>query len=97
MYVCKAAVGTAVICENGDDVFGFATILTQSSYSIQSPIHTLLCELTRLLDAKPNTHALRTALQDLKTLGVFIHRRYANFPIQLISLLHKVIYMFVCL
>jgi len=92
----QSAVGTAIVCEGGDDVFAFATVLPLSKQQ-QGPLRSLLESLASALAAtsvfKDSENAalmsgcIRGKQQNAT--GLLLHRRFYNLPLELIGHLHR--------
>lgn len=95
-----ANVGTAVVCEGGDDVFAFATILPSSICTQIHFFNTILNNLNVVLRKNSTIHEEKknkwyNVLPNGKLhdqIGFMIHRRFANFPVELVHTLHQNLY-----
>ena len=90
----QGSVGTAIVCEGGDDVFAFATILPLSKYGeidiLKSIVGDLLDEMKKL-PADGETATIISACvggEEASHTAIMIHGRYMNLPISLIPNLH---------
>lgn len=87
----QETVGTVVVCEDGDDVFAFATICPL--YKIKSvSIDKFTTSLSSSLrGSNDNSSLMQSYLtgEMKKHCGLLIHRRFANLPLQLVSHLHS--------
>mmetsp|Transcript_8879 Transcript_8879/g.13309 ORF Transcript_8879/g.13309 Transcript_8879/m.13309 type:complete len:312 (+) Transcript_8879:71-1006(+) len=96
---CQGEVGTAVVCEEGDDVFAYATVVPLPKLqSSCEPMGRLLGEVLgavsglgsrcegaeELISCVSSTRSSQT--------GVYLHGRYLNLPLQLVEPLHQNLY-----
>ena len=90
----QSTVGTAIVCEEGDDVFGFASILPLASYMhldfFKGIIADLLIEVQKLPEDGETATIMSTCVggDDADQTAVMIQGRFINLPLQLIPSLH---------
>jgi hypothetical protein len=92
----QTAVGTAIVCEGGDDVFAFATVLPLVRHKTGA-VHAALQQLAHHLgsDNKFAKNENATMMMNVimgsqqNSTGVLLHQRFSNLPPQLIGHLHR--------
>ena len=98
VIAAQSIVGTTVVCEGGEDVFAFATVLPlrreariSAVYSeFVNPLLALLQGDKKLGDKERKELMLECLSGNKKTqTGVLLHRRFANLPIELVCHLHR--------
>jgi hypothetical protein len=93
--ICKQdVVGTAVCCDEGDDVFAYATVLPLQSIKEDENfgpiISDLLTACTKIASGENRDTLLRHLSGDkCASTGLFLHGRYINLPLQLCGALHS--------
>ena len=95
----QSIVGTAIVCEGGDDVFGFATVLPLRREEQLSALYTTLVNplVAYLGEDNNNTGDVQRKELALDCLtgskkaqtGALLHKRFANLPIELVGHLHR--------
>ena len=90
----QSIVGTAIVCEEGDDVFGFASILPLASYMhldfFKGIIADLLIEVQKLPEDGETSTIMSTCVggDDADQTAMMIQGRFINLPLQLVPSLH---------
>ena len=92
----QTAVGTAIVCEGGDDVFAFATVLPLAKHK-QGPLRVLLQTLGGELSSGPTFQSSENAAlmcgcirgKQQNATGLLVHRRFYNLPLELVGHLHR--------
>jgi len=93
----QTIVGTAIVCEGEHDVFAFATVLPIARQKT-GPLFQMLQHLRQGLVAlssaerrSPGIELMTECVSGAQggVTGIFIHQRFANLPLELISHLHK--------
>jgi hypothetical protein len=93
--IVNSAIGTCIVCDGGEDVFGFASVITLDQIrSSNSPLIKIVDELLANISKTATTSKIMKLFESqLKNksneVGILLHSRFANLPIQLISPLHK--------
>ena len=92
----QTTVGTAIVCEGEHDVFAFATVLPFARQKA-GPLFQILQHLGRGLAAlngerrSPGIELLTECVAGAQggVTGIFVHQRFSNLPLELISHLHR--------
>ncbi|CAE7506125.1 BCP1 [Symbiodinium microadriaticum] len=96
MIAVQEEVGTAILCEEGDDVFGYATILPvpsiqSSNTQLKSVVDALVVSVDGLGPNSEGAVAMRRALSGAGAAqtGILLHGRFVNLPLELVPHLHR--------
>ena len=90
----QCTVGTAIVCEEGDDVFGFASILPLTSYMHLDVFKGIVADLLKEVQKLPEDGETSTIMStcvagdDADQTAVMIQGRFINLPLPLVPSLH---------
>jgi len=93
--ICKQdIVGTVVCCDDGDDVFAYATVLPLLNVKNDENFGQIISELLTACTKLPSSENKETLLCHLNgakcaSTGLFLHGRFMNLPLQLCGALHS--------
>lgn len=88
-------VGTVIVCEEGDDVFAFASILPLSNYLHLEVINSIIRDISTELDNLDPEGMTATIMKsciagaDTCLTGIMLQGRFMNLPLTLIPPLHR--------
>jgi len=95
--IVSSSIGTCIVNEGSEDVFAFASVLTLDQLkSSNSPLNKLIEDILANISKVSSSTATKvmklfeSQLKDKSNeVGILLHSRFTNLPIQLITPLHK--------
>jgi len=88
----QSIVGTAILCEDSTDSFAYGTIIPWATALEVTPLNDTLQQLLSSMNSLVSRSSTFDSIQDCcvrKAVGVMLHQRFTNLPIQLIPSLHS--------